>query len=93
MQAVYLDKHRAAAVAYAKEMGAVLASHDDTTADDVIASSGEGVTVAEFPATLEAAACRAQDQYIVMGAPNIIGVAHFGNIAAQELWMVDFWTF
>ena len=87
MQAVYLDKHRAAAVAYAKEMGAVLASHDDTTADDVIASSGEGVTVAEFPTTLEAAtACRAQDQYIVMGAPNIIrGGSHFGNIAAQEL--------
>ena len=87
MQAVYLDKHRAAAVAYAKKMGAVLASHDDTTADDVIASSGEGVTVAEFPTTLEAAtACRAQDQYIVMGAPNIIrGGSHFGNIAAQEL--------
>ena len=87
MQAVYLDKHRAAAVAYAKEMGAVLASHDDTTADDVIASSGEGVTVAEFPTTLEAAiACRTQDQYIVMGAPNVIrGGSHFGNIAAQEL--------
>ncbi len=87
MQAVYLDKHRAAAVAYAKEMGAVLASHDDTTADDVIASSGEGVTVAEFPTTLEAAtACRAQDQYIVMGAPNIIrGGSHSGNVAAHDL--------
>ena len=65
----------------------ILASNDDTTGDDVIASSGEGVTVAEFPTTLEAAtACRAQDQYIVMGAPNIIrGGSHFGNIAAQEL--------
>ena len=87
MQAVYLDKHRGAAVAYAKEIGADLASHADTTADDVIASSGEGVTVAEFPTTREAAtACRAQDQYIVMGAPNIIrGGSHFGNFAAQEL--------
>ncbi len=87
MQAVYLDKHRAAAVAYAKEVDAVLASHDDTTVDDVIASSGEGVTVAEFPTTFEAAtACRAQDQFIVMGAPNIIrGGSHSGNIAAQEL--------
>ena len=87
MQAVYLEKHRAAAVAYAGEVGAVLASHDDTTTDDVIASGGEGVTVAEFPTTREAAtACRAHDQFIVMGAPNIIrGGSHSGNVAAQEL--------
>ena len=87
MQALYLEKHRAAAVAYAREVGAVLASHDDTTTNDVIASSGDGVTIAEFPTTLEAAsACRVHDQFIVMGAPNIIrGGSHFGNVKAQDL--------
>jgi len=46
-----------------------------------------GVTVAEFPTTLEAAeACRAKAQFIVMGAPNIVrGGSHSGNVAAQEL--------
>ena len=87
LQSLYLEKHRAAAVAYAKQVGAVLASHDDTTADDVSASGGEGVTIAEFPTTFEAAtACRAHDQFIVMGAPNIIrGGSHSGNVAAHDL--------
>ncbi len=87
LQSLYLEKHRAATVAYAKEVGAVLASHDDTTADDVSASAREGVTVAEFPTTSEAAtACRAHGQYIVMGAPNIIrGGSHSGNVAAHDL--------
>ena len=87
LQSLYLEKHRAATVAYAKEVGAVLASHDDTTADDVSASAGEGVRVAEFPTTSEAAtACRAHGQYIVMGAPNIIrGSSHSGNVAAHDL--------
>ena len=86
-QSHYLEKHRAATVAYAKEVGAVLASHDDTTAEDVSASACEGVTVAEFPTTSKAAtACRAHGQYIVMGAPNIIrGGSHSGNVAAHDL--------
>ncbi len=86
-QSHYLEKHRAATVAYAKEVGAVLASHDDTTAEDVSASAYEGVTVAEFPTTSKAAtACRAHGQYIVMGAPNIIrGGSHSGNVAAHDL--------
>ena len=87
LQSLYLEKHRAATVAYAKEVGAVLASHDDTTAEDVSASAFEGVTVAEFPTTSKAAtACRAHGQYIVMGAPNIIrGGSHSGNVAAHDL--------
>ena len=87
LQTLYLEKNRAATVAYATEVGAILASHDDTTLDDVLESDRLGITVAEFPTTLEAAeACRAKAQFIVMGAPNIVrGGSHSGNVAAQEL--------
>ena len=87
LQTLYLEKNRAATVAYATEVGAILASHDDTTLEDVLESDRFGITVAEFPTTLEAAeACRAKAQFIVMGAPNIVrGGSHSGNVAAQEL--------
>lgn len=87
LQTLYLEKNRAATVAYATEVGAILASHDDTTLEDVLESDRLGITVAEFPTTLEAAeACRAKAQFIVMGAPNIVrGGSHSGNVAAREL--------
>ncbi|MGL4243509.1 MAG: alpha-D-ribose 1-methylphosphonate 5-triphosphate diphosphatase, partial [Beijerinckiaceae bacterium] len=44
--------NRPAVAALAKERGIRLASHDDTTLDEVAASVAEGVTVAEFPTTL-----------------------------------------
>ena len=80
-------KHEAAAVAAAARYGATLASHDDTTADQVAASHAHGVAVAEFPTTVEAAAaCRAVGIANIMGAPNLVrGGSHSGNVAAQEL--------
>ena len=79
--------HEAAAVSEAQRLGAVLASHDDTTAEQVDVSAGHGVAVAEFPTTVEAAeACRAQGIAIIMGAPNLVrGGSHSGNVAAQDL--------
>ena len=79
--------HEAGTVAAARRYGAVLASHDDTTADQVTVSRAHGVTFAEFPTTREAAAaCRAQGIAVMMGAPNLIrGGSHSGNVAAQEL--------
>jgi len=81
------DSHQAAAVAAARGFGAVLASHDDTTADHVRDSSRHGATLAEFPTTLEAAqACRAAGIAVMMGAPNLIrGGSHSGNVAARDL--------
>ena len=80
-------KHEAAAVEAAKRYGATLASHDDTTADQVAVSRGYGVTVAEFPTTVEAAkACNAGGIRVIMGAPNLVrGGSHSGNVAAQDL--------
>jgi alpha-D-ribose 1-methylphosphonate 5-triphosphate diphosphatase len=81
------DAHEAAVVAEARRYGAVLASHDDTTAEQVAASAGHGVHFAEFPTTPEAAAaCRACGIKVMMGGPNLIrGGSHSGNVAAREL--------
>ena len=83
--------HEAAAVATAHRLGAVLASHDDTTSGQVERSAQHGIKLAEFPTTVEAAkACRARGLSIVMGAPNLIrGASHSGNVAAAELAGLD----
>ena len=79
--------HETGAVAEARRYGAVLASHDDTTADQVDVSAANGVGFAEFPTTREAAAaCRAHGIAVMIGAPNLVrGGSHSGNVAAREL--------
>ncbi|PTQ75885.1 alpha-D-ribose 1-methylphosphonate 5-triphosphate diphosphatase [Celeribacter persicus] len=83
----YAVRHEAVAVAEARRYGAVLASHDDTTAEHVEVSRQHGVRVAEFPTTVEAAqACKLHGIAAMMGAPNLIrGGSHSGNVAAHEL--------
>lgn len=79
--------HEAGAVTEARRLGAVLASHDDTTEAQVAVSAGHGIRLAEFPTTLEAAqAGRAHGIANIMGAPNIVrGGSHSGNVSAAEL--------
>ena len=81
------EKHEAAAVAAAKRYGATLASHDDTTVEQVAQSHANGVTVAEFPTSEEAAeACKSTGIATIMGAPNLVrGGSHSGNVAASDL--------
>jgi alpha-D-ribose 1-methylphosphonate 5-triphosphate diphosphatase len=83
--------HEAAAVAEARRFGAVLASHDDTTAEQVAISAQHGAHFAEFPTTVEAArACHAHGIKVMMGAPNLIrGGSHSGNVAAHALAEAD----
>jgi alpha-D-ribose 1-methylphosphonate 5-triphosphate diphosphatase len=78
--------NRPALVAFARERGISLASHDDTTVDEVITSMEEGVALAEFPTTLESAlACKERNLAVMMGAPNLLrGGSHSGNLAALE---------
>ncbi|SMR82113.1 alpha-D-ribose 1-methylphosphonate 5-triphosphate diphosphatase [Aliiroseovarius halocynthiae] len=87
LQSRFGVKHEEGAVVEAKRLGAVLASHDDTTADHVVKSAANGVGFAEFPTTLEAAeACHAHGIAVMMGGPNLIrGGSHSGNVAAKEL--------
>lgn len=80
-------KHELATVAAAERFGAVLASHDDTTVEQVETSAAYGIHLAEFPTTVEAAqANRAHGIANIMGGPNLVrGGSHSGNVAAMEL--------
>jgi alpha-D-ribose 1-methylphosphonate 5-triphosphate diphosphatase len=91
LQAQFGSPHEAATVAAATRLGATLASHDDTTAGQVATSHAYGVSVAEFPTTVEAAhACHDNGIATIMGAPNLIrGGSHSGNVAASELAKID----
>jgi alpha-D-ribose 1-methylphosphonate 5-triphosphate diphosphatase len=79
--------HEAAAVEAAQRLGAVLASHDDTTFAHVARSAAHGIALAEFPTTEEAArACRQHGIAVMMGAPNLVrGGSHSGNVSAGGL--------
>ncbi|MBU3031274.1 alpha-D-ribose 1-methylphosphonate 5-triphosphate diphosphatase [Paracoccus marinaquae] len=83
----YGEVHEAGAVAAARRIGAVLASHDDTTQDHVATSAGHGARLAEFPTTPEAArACHDHGIAVMVGGPNLIrGGSHSGNVAARDL--------
>jgi alpha-D-ribose 1-methylphosphonate 5-triphosphate diphosphatase len=79
--------NRPQVVAIAKRHGVPLASHDDTTLEDVRQSIAEGVSIAEFPTTVEsAAASREAGLATVMGGPNVVrGGSHSGNVSASHL--------
>lgn len=81
------NRHEAETVKAAARLGSVLASHDDTTLEQVAVSAGHGIRLAEFPTTIEAAeACHAHGIKVIMGAPNLIrGGSHSGNVAARDL--------
>jgi alpha-D-ribose 1-methylphosphonate 5-triphosphate diphosphatase len=76
-----------AIVAQAQAHEIPLASHDDTTDENVCDAIRDRVSVAEFPTTMEAArALHKADIAILMGAPNVVrGGSHSGNIAAVDL--------
>ena len=81
------ETHRRAIVARATAAGIALASHDDTTLEHVAESLADGVAIAEFPTTAEAARASSEGGIaVMMGAPNIIrGGSHSGNVAAIDL--------
>jgi alpha-D-ribose 1-methylphosphonate 5-triphosphate diphosphatase len=64
-----------------------LASHDDTTLEHVQQSISDGVAIAEFPTTVEAAdALHDGGVRVLMGAPNLVrGGSHAGNVATAQL--------
>lgn len=74
-------------VEIARQHGVALASHDDATLEHVEESVADGVSIAEFPTTVEAAeASHAAGIGVLMGAPNLVrGGSHSGNVAAEDL--------
>jgi alpha-D-ribose 1-methylphosphonate 5-triphosphate diphosphatase len=86
-QKAYGATNMQAIVALAQQYGIPLASHDDTTEENVADAVRDHVSVAEFPTTVEAARRLHQAGIdILMGAPNVVrGGSHSGNIAAVDL--------
>lgn len=70
----------------AAEYGVPVASHDDDTVEKVVRQADIGVTISEFPVTLEAArAARDCGMKIVMGAPNAYrGESTSNNLSAMD---------
>jgi alpha-D-ribose 1-methylphosphonate 5-triphosphate diphosphatase len=86
-QRAYAADNMRAVVALAQQYHIPLASHDDTTDENVRDAIRDGVAVAEFPTTMEAAdGLHRAGIGILMGAPNVVrGGSHSGNIAAVDL--------
>jgi len=80
-------KHREEIAEHCHAMGVTLASHDDATLDHVEEAVRQGVKLAEFPTSIEAArASHKAGMSVMMGAPNIVrGGSHSGNVAAADL--------
>ncbi len=87
VQAKYADRHRREVLKHLNGRAIPLASHDDTTPEHVDEAIGDGIRIAEFPTTVEAAnAARDRGMSIIMGAPNVVrGGSHSGNVSALDL--------
>jgi alpha-D-ribose 1-methylphosphonate 5-triphosphate diphosphatase len=84
---LYADKHRVALSDACDSLGIPMASHDDATEAHVEEAVSLGISISEFPTTLEAArAARSRGMSTVAGAPNVVrGRSHSGNVSASEL--------
>lgn len=78
---------RAAVIAMAHERKLPLFSHDDYSVADVHMAHAEGVRIAEFPVSMEAAReAHAKGMLTVLGAPNLLrGGSQSGNVAVADL--------
>ena len=84
---LYAQESHDAILARGREIGLAFASHDDATPAHVEEAVRDGVVIAEFPTTMEAArAAHAAGLAVLMGGPNVVrGKSHNGNISAAEL--------
>ncbi len=64
-----------------------VASHDDRTEAEIAENAADGITVSEFPVTLQAArAAHAHGMAVIAGAPNLVrGGSHSGNVGVAAL--------
>jgi len=83
----YSDAYRRSIATECRQRSLSLASHDDATVEHAQESAEYGMSIAEFPTTVEAATVSHQlGMKVLMGAPNIVrGGSHSGNVAAADL--------
>lgn len=84
---LYSQINRKSVVECAHQRNLPLASHDDATKHHVEDAIKDGIVVAEFPTTLEAARASHENGLgVLMGAPNVVrGMSHSGNVSARDL--------
>lgn len=80
-------KVRPEVVALAHAHKLPLLSHDDTELEHIDEAINEGISISEFPCTLDAARkARKHGMHVVGGAPNVIrGGSQSGNVAVSDL--------
>jgi alpha-D-ribose 1-methylphosphonate 5-triphosphate diphosphatase len=80
-------RNRQMVIARSRAVGVPIASHDDTTAEHIAEAVADGIAIAEFPTSREAAdLARRNGMKVIMGAPNLVrGGSHSGNISTEEL--------
>lgn len=83
---LYSDKNRHAIVGECRQRNLSVASHDDATLEHAQESADFGMSIAEFPTTIEAGTLSHQlGMKVLMGAPNVVrGGSHSGNVAAAD---------
>jgi alpha-D-ribose 1-methylphosphonate 5-triphosphate diphosphatase len=87
MREQYAATNRHRILSVCRERNLPVATHDDTTEAHCIESAEDGISISEFPTTLEAARkARELGMNIIMGAPNMVrGNSHSGNVSALAL--------
>jgi len=70
-----------------RSRGIPIATHDDTTEEDVVLGIESGAVISEFPTTVAAAtAAKKSGLATILGAPNVVrGGSHSGGVSAAEL--------
>lgn len=83
----YSEKNRQEIIERCQRHDIAIASHDDATVGHVAEAVRDGMHIAEFPTTIEAAeASHDAGLKVLMGAPNVVrGGSHSGNVGAQTL--------
>lgn len=86
-QRTYTPLHTGMVTEFCTAHGVPMASHDDTTVEDVNLALGHGIVISEFPTTIEAARhARNNGMTVLMGSPNVVrGKSHSGNISALDV--------
>lgn len=86
-QKVFAPLHTRKVMEFCKERQLPMASHDDTTVEHVDEALKNGISISEFPTTLEAARHAAESgMTVLMGSPNVVrGGSHSGNISALDV--------
>ena len=87
LQEVFGERNRRRLIELLRSTGIPVASHDDTTVEHVDEARADGMSISEFPTTLEAAERAHQlGMKVVVGAPNLVqGGSHSGNVSAETL--------